>query len=111
MGSAFRRICTFVFLASLFLLGSAARAAAQDSYLLVITGVAGDEEHATRFHEWATKLIDAAKTKDGVPDANITYLADKPDIDTARIRSRSTTENVQKAVADLAAKAHPAIRS
>ena len=41
-------------------------AAAQDSHLLVITGVAGDEEHAKQFHEWATTLIDAAKTKDGV---------------------------------------------
>jgi hypothetical protein len=85
----------------------AAKAAAQDSYVLVITGVAGDEAHAKQFHAWATKLIDAAKTKDGVPDANITYLADKPDIDAARIRGRSTGENVQKTIADLAAKAHP----
>src|SRR5882757_7834385 len=93
--------------AALLLCGSAARAAAQDSHLLVITGVAGDEEHAKQFHAWATKLIDAAKTKDGVPDANIVYLAEKPDVDSARIRGRSTSENVQKAVADLAAKAHP----
>ena len=85
----------------------ARRSGAQDSHLLVITGVAGDEEHAKQFQKWATTLIDAAKTKDGVPDANITYLAEKPDVDAARIRGRSTSENVQKAVADLAAKAHP----
>jgi len=91
----------------LIVIGHGTWAAAQDSHLLIITGVAGDEEHAKRFHEWATKLIDAAKTKDGVPDANITYLSDKPDLDAARIRGRSTSENVQKAVADLAAKAHP----
>lgn len=82
-------------------------AAAQDSHLLIITGVAGDDEHAKQFHAWATKLIDAAKTKDGVPDANIFYLAEKPDMDAARIRGRATSENVQKAIADLAAKAHP----
>ncbi len=92
---------------SLFVLGGAAQAAGQDAHLLVITGVAGDEEHATRFHAWATTLVDAAHTKDGVPDANIVYLAEKPDVDAARIRGRSTSENVQKAVADLAAKAHP----
>jgi len=93
--------------AALLLSGGAASAAAQDSHLLVITGVAGDEEHTKRFHAWATKLIDAAKTKDGVPDANIVYLAEKPDMDAARIHARSTSENVRKAVADLAAKAHP----
>ena len=64
VGSAFRRIYMSVLLASLFLFGSAARAAAQDSYLLVVTGVAGDDEHAKQFHKWATTLIDAAKTKD-----------------------------------------------
>ena len=42
--------------------------------------------------------------KDGMPDANITYLAEKPEIDTARQRARSTRENVEKAFADLAAK-------
>ena len=91
----------------LFVLAGATWAAAQDSYVVVVTGVAGDDEHAKRFHGWATTLIDAAKTKDGVPDTNITYLGDKPDMDAARIRGRSTSENVQKVVADIAAKAHP----
>jgi hypothetical protein len=102
-----RRWSTAVGLTALLVCTSAATAAAQDSHLLVITGVAGDEEHAKQFHKWATTLIDAAKAKDGVPDANITYLAEKPDIDAAHIRGRSTSENVQKVVADLAAKAHP----
>jgi hypothetical protein len=105
--SRLRRWLYAAALAASFVCATAARAAAQDSYLLVIAGVAGDEEHAKKFHKWATTLIDAAKTKDGVPDANITYLAEKPDRDAARIRGRSTSENVQKAVADLAAKARP----
>ena len=96
-----------VVLTALFLGAPAIRAAAQDSHILVVTGVAGDEEHAKQFHAWALKLIDAAKTKDGVPDANITYLAEKTEIDAARIRGRSTRENVDKAVADIAAKAKP----
>ena len=49
----------------------------------------------------------AAKTKDNVPEANITYLAGKPEGDAAGIRDRSTREAVTKAVADIAAKARP----
>lgn len=70
---------------------------AQQSHLLVITGVPGDEEHAAQFQKWATTFIDAAKKNDAVPDANITYLSDK----------RSTREGVNKAFADLAARVKP----
>jgi hypothetical protein len=70
---------------------------AQQTHLLVITGVPGDEEHAQQFQKWATTFIDAAKKKESVPDANITYLADKG----------SSRENVAKAFSDLAARAKP----
>ena len=70
---------------------------AQQTHLLVITGVPGDEEHAAQFKKWATSFIDAAKTKDAAPDANITYLADK----------QSTRGGVEKAFTDLAARVKP----
>jgi hypothetical protein len=70
---------------------------AQQTHLLVITGVPGDEEHAAQFQKWAASFIDAAKKKDAVPDANITLLADK----------RATREAVEKAFSDLAARARP----
>jgi hypothetical protein len=81
--------------------------AGQDTHLLVITGVEGDAEHGEQFHKWATALIDAARGKGAIPDANITYLADKVERDPARIRGRSTSDNVTKAFADLAARARP----
>jgi hypothetical protein len=74
-----------------------APAFAQQTHLLVITGVPGDEEHAQQFQKWATSFIDAAKKKESVPDANITYLADK----------RATRENIATAFTDLAARAKP----
>ena len=40
-----------------------------------------------------------------MPDANIIYLADKPDRNPSRIRGRSTREGVEKAFATLAARA------
>ncbi len=82
-------------------------ASAQDTHLLVITGVEGDAEHGEQFHKWAAALVDAAKAKGAIPDANITFLADKVDRDPARIRGRSTRENVTKAFADLAERARP----
>jgi len=92
----------------LFLLLLAAPAFAQDTHLLMITGSPGDDEHARNFHKWATAIIDAAKEKGGLTDATITYLGDKPEVDAAHIKARSTSVNVEKAFADLAAKAQPA---
>ena len=86
---------------------SARPAAAQDTHLLVITGVDGDAEHGAQFHKWASALIEAAQKKGGLPDANVTYLADKVERDPAHIRGRSTSENVRKAFADLAARTRP----
>ncbi len=71
---------------------------AQQTHLLVIAGVPGDDEHAQQFQKWATSFISAAKTKDAVPDASVTYLSDK----------QSTRGGVEKAFADLAMRAKPA---
>jgi hypothetical protein len=94
-------VVLFVFLAAVM------PALAQDSHLLVITGVGGDEEHTKNFHKWATAMIDAAKKKDGLADGNIIYLSEKPELDPGRIQGKSTRENVQKAFVDLAARARP----
>jgi hypothetical protein len=97
------RLCA----AAVLLLASAPAARAQATHLLVITGVSGDEEHATLFHQLATRFIDAAKKKDGVADANVVYLAEKPAVDPTRISGRSNKEGIEKAFADLAAAVKP----
>jgi hypothetical protein len=76
-------------------------AAAQDVHLLVIAGVGGDEAHSTQFHKGASTVIDAA-IKSGLPESSITYLAERTELDPARIKLRSTRENVLAAFADLA---------
>jgi hypothetical protein len=70
---------------------------AQQTHLLVVTGVPGDEEHAKNFEKWATTFIETAKKKEAIPDANITFLADK----------NATKATVEKAFSDIAAKAKP----
>ena len=94
--------------ALLLLLLLATPAFAQDTHLLVITGAPGDDEHAQNFHKWAAAIVEAAKDKGGLTDATITYLGDKPELDPSHIKARSTRANVEKAFADLAAKAQPA---
>jgi hypothetical protein len=92
---------------SLVLVGGYARpAAAQDTRLLIIAGVGGDDEHTAQFHKWAGLVIDGAK-KSGLPDADITYLADAPELDPAHKGARSTRENVAKAFADITARSKP----
>jgi len=72
-------------------------ASAQATHLLVVTGVPGDDEHAQRFQKWATTFIDAAKKKDAVPEANVTYLSDK----------KATRDGIDAAFTALAARAKP----
>jgi hypothetical protein len=94
-------------MAAALLLGVAGPVLAQQTHILVVTGVSGDEDHAKTFHAWATTFIDAAKTRDSVPDQNVVYLAEKKETDAARIRGRSTRENVEKAVSDMVARVKP----
>jgi hypothetical protein len=85
-----------------FVLGTPLAAFAQQTHLLIVSGVEGDPEYGTQFHKWATALIDAAKKSD--PDTDIVYLADKPAADPARITGRSTRETIEKTIAALAAR-------
>jgi hypothetical protein len=98
---------TVILLSLMAVCGAARSAAAQEVHLLVVTGVSGDDEHAKQFQRWAATLVDGAKRREGLPDANIIYLAEKPEADPARIRGRSTREAVEKAITDIAARAHP----
>ncbi|HEY7292186.1 MAG TPA: C13 family peptidase [Vicinamibacterales bacterium] len=83
-------------LACLLIVAYSSVAAAQQTYVLLVTGVPGDEEHAKMFSEWAKTFLDAAKKKEGVPEANITYLSEHG----------ATRAAVEKAFADIGAKAH-----
>jgi hypothetical protein len=98
--------CVFLLLCVL-----ARPASAQDTHLVVITGVAGDEEHAAKFQKWATTLIDAARRQDGVAEGNIIYLAENADAaHPAKISGtsgRSTRGNVEKVFADLSSRVRP----
>ena len=75
--------------------------------LLIITGLGGEAEYTSQFHEWAVTLIDAAVSRYEVPVENVTYLGEKPELAPGIIDDRSSRENVQTAVEDIATRAVP----
>ncbi len=79
--------------------------AAAQTHLVVITGLGGEPRYAAAFHEWATTFIDAAEGRWGVPESNVVYLAEKVETDPSRISTRSTRENVESTLRDLAGRA------
>ena len=85
----------------------AAPVVAQQTYILVITGLSGDPAFADEFHQWATTLIDAARDRYELPATNVIYLAEKTDVDPARVDDRSSREHVERAFATIAERAQP----
>jgi hypothetical protein len=81
---------------------AAAPAAAQESYLLVVSGLSGEPVYADRYHGWALSLLNAAEKKLGLPADHLVYLAEDPGRDPSRIRGRSTREGIEGALRDLA---------
>jgi hypothetical protein len=81
--------------------------AAQQSFLLVVSGLSGEARYAESFHGWATKMLGAAEARWGLPHDNVIYLAEKTERDPGRIAGRSTRENVEAAFGDIAQRAGP----
>ena len=102
-----KNVWRFAALMVVFLGGFTKAGAAQETHLIVIAGLGGDEEHSARFHTWASAVVDSAK-KRGVAQANIVYLGERPEADPAHVNARATKENVTKAFEDAARRAKPA---
>src|SRR5262245_66030132 len=69
--------------------------------VLIVSGVSGEPQYADEFFKQATTMIDALKTRFGVPDSDIVYLAENPSRDAARIKAASTKENIERELAAL----------
>lgn len=74
---------------------------AQNTHILMISGLGGDPEYTEAFHGWLSRFADAATEKYGVPAERITYLGEKTDLDPTRIRARSTGANIREVFLQL----------
>ncbi len=89
------------------LVGLATQVEGQQTHLLVVTGLGGDDAYTEQFHTWATTLVTAATTRYELPTERVTYLGEKPDLDPELISDRSTRENIAAAVDAIAREAGP----
>ncbi len=78
----------------------------QDTHVLIITGLGGDQQLREKFSEWGGALVTAADEKFAIPAENIIYLSEDPATD-PRIQGRSTRENVDGAFTAIASKSQP----
>ena len=83
---------------------SAGPVAAQETHVLIVSGIGGEAQYTAAFHEWGGKLY-AAAVEGGIPAANVTWLAEDPSRNAARIGARSTKEAVTAAVRALGERA------
>jgi hypothetical protein len=79
--------------------------AAQEGQLLIVAGLGGEPKYSEAFHEWAGGLKKAAEKRFGLPRGNVTYLGESAERE--GVDGRSTRENVEQALARIAAKARP----
>lgn len=84
--------------------------AAQQSHLLVVSGLGGEPRYVDAFYEWGATMVDAARERYGLADSSVVFLAERPERDPARIRARSTKENVERAIEAIAGRAAPGDR-
>lgn len=78
---------------------------AQETYVLVVAGLGGEDEWRERFTNWGVFFATAAASA-GVDRERVIFLAEDPAAHAA-IRGRSTAEEIRRAVAEIDAAAAP----
>lgn len=68
--------------------------------VLIVSGVGGEPRYADSFFKQATTMLDALKTRFGIPESDIVYLAETPGRD-PRIKGASSKENIERELAAL----------
>ncbi len=79
--------------------------ATAQAHLLIISGLGGEARYVDDFHGWGTALVDAARGRLRLPAENVVFLSENPSRDPSRVNGESRRENVERAIADMAARA------
>jgi hypothetical protein len=72
-----------------------------------VSGLGGERQYSDAFYEWSITMADAARTRHGLPADRITYLAEDPARDTARIHGKSTGAEITAAIRRIARTSAP----
>ena len=76
--------------------------------LVVVSGLSGEPKYRESFHAWSASLVDAARSRYGLADSTIIWLAEDPARAPGRIAGGSTKENIERTIAGLATRMRPA---
>jgi hypothetical protein len=82
------------------------RSASGQTYVVVVSGVGGDPEYSNRFLQWGVATVEAARQRLGLPDSNITFLAEEPERD-QRVSGPATKARFQAALEAIGRRAGP----
>jgi hypothetical protein len=77
------------------------------THVLIVTGLSGEPRFATQFHTAASEVFDAAKSRWGVADSSLVFLAEDPARDPGRIGGKATRDEVGAALERLARRSAP----
>jgi hypothetical protein len=78
------------------------RTHAQETHVIVVSGLGGEPVYQDLFRTQATALLDAARDRWGLSDGQLSWLAEDRSLAPDRIVARSTRENVQGRIGELA---------
>ena len=78
---------------------------AAQTRVIIVTGASGEANYAASFHAAGSSLVDALVTKHGFTPDDITWLAEDPARDTARIDAKSSKQELKDAIARIATRA------
>ena len=79
---------------------------AQDTHLLIVSGLGGDAQYSEQFVDWGLQMMDAAVAA-GIDADRIRFLAEDPEAAPGKIRARSTREEIERAIDELSSAATP----
>ena len=79
-------------------------ASAQESHVLLVVGLGGQEEYREAFHRWATSIRDSS-IELGVDPSNIMYLGERPEDHPGEMDGKSTREELEQAFSEMSRRA------
>lgn len=82
-------------------------ARAQQTHVLIVTGLAGEAQYRASFLEAAAMLSDSARKRWGVADSSLIVLGEDPAADPGHITGKSTREEVGRAFLRLSRRVAP----
>ena len=87
--------------------GSPGMVRAQQTHVLIITGLSGESQYRAPFLAAAAMLADSARARWGVVDSSLIVLGEAPAADPTHITGRSTREEVAQAFLRLSRRVAP----